>query len=194
MEKNQQIYTRTHVSKKRHGRDYSTSDQASNCRKYDCFYDYCDYFCLFVLFFRFWLLILNSFTSNVDCVVACARVKCVCVSVLFVRLRSSFCGGFCIFLCFKQLSHIHIEQMDESHSYDVVRQKYMLIWWMCCAYSEHCMLRIHMRLWFVDAKKRRSYSEWDLEVFRQIWSSCVCVFFLHVMSMCLLSILFLAFP
>lgn len=95
-EKNQQAHTHTNVSNRRHGGDYSTSDQASNCRKYDCFYDYCDYFCfvcLFVLFpfFLFWLLMLNSFTSNEDCVCLCGGVcTCLSVSVLFVRLCSSF--------------------------------------------------------------------------------------------------------
>lgn len=69
---------------------------------------------------------LNSFTSNVDfvCVVACARVECICVSVLFVH-------HLWWLLYYDALNNLviytYIEQMDESHSCDVVRQKYMLI-------------------------------------------------------------------
>lgn len=113
-----------------------------------------------------------SFCLHRVCVCGVCTCKflclCVCAILLFGRLFIT-CGIWLLYLCFKQLRHIGC--MDDSHSRDVIRQKYMLIWWMCV----HCvyMSRIYTRLRFLDDEKnRRSWSERDLEVFRQI----CCVF------------------
>lgn len=88
--------------------------------------------------------------------VACARVECVSVCRCYSFCSDHHLWRLFIFLCFKQLSHIiHFTYWTNGRiafSYDVVRQKYMLIWWMCID-SEHCVFRIHTRLWFVDEKK-----------------------------------------
>lgn len=134
---------------------------------------------------------LDSFTSNVDCVLECGGV-CTCwvlLCVLFVRLWSVHHLWWLLY--FYALNNLviyilHIEQMDESHSYDVVRQKYMLIWWMCCVYSqcihsEHCMFRIHTRrLWFVDEKNEEEGARVS-ETLKFFGKSdrCVCFFARH---------------
>lgn len=104
-------HTHLNVYNKKHGGDYSTSDQASNCRKYDCFYDYCDYFCLFFFFFiSFFVLAADVDFIYIACrlsvCVACARVECIWVCLCCSYDCSSFVVFSFLYLCFKQLSHI----------------------------------------------------------------------------------------
>ena len=134
--------------RERYGGAYSTLSQASNCRKYDCFHDYCDYFCVS---FLFWLLMLILFTLSVENLCVCVHTcKCLCWC-LYLYLYCPFdCSSLVVFGFYIYASNnlVILNKWTIRISCDVVRQKvHVNLMDVCTVYTAFVyMSRIDTRL------------------------------------------------